>query len=194
MSANTVIQKIEEKAETQCEQLRADAAKKAEQLRADAEKACQMRVEQLQAQTDARIQLLHRAVAQQAVSENKIAVLNHKYRLLGETRAAAKASILALPDTKRRALLEGWIRSALSDAPTELHFSEHDAQLFVASKTEFGKHVVFGSIAKSIDGGVILSTAQYDMDLSFDAVLDAIFDAHKSEFAALLFEKNEGSV
>ena len=50
------------------------------------------------------------------------------------------------------------------------------------------------SIEKDIDGGLILSTEEYDIDLSFDAVLDMIFEQHESRFAESLFQTNEGSV
>lgn len=194
MSASTVIEKIHEKAAAQCAEIQADGAQKAAEIRAKIKADADRRLADLQAQTDLRAELILRAAAQQAASDNKIAVLNHKAALLKDARKAAKEQILSCPDNERRALLEKWITENLDGTVTELHFSERDAQLFVASKKDFGKNVTIGSIAKNIDGGVILSTAQYDIDLSFDAVLDLIFEQHESEFASCLFAVNEGSV
>ena len=175
MSASTVIEKIHEKATAQCAEIQADGAQKAAEIRAKIKADADRRLADLQAQTDLRAELILRAAAQQA-------------------RKAAKEQMLSCPDNERRALLEKWITENLDGTVTELHFSERDAQLFVASKKDFGKNVTIGSIAKNIDGGVILSTAQYDIDLSFDAVLDMIFEQHESEFASCLFAVNEGSV
>lgn len=194
MSASTVIEKIHEKPAAQCAEIQADGAQKAAEIRAKIKADADRRLADLQAQTDLRAELILRAAAQQAASDNKIAVLNHKAALLKDARKAAKEQMLSCPDNERRALLEKWITENLDDTVTELHFSERDAQLFVASKKDFGKNVTIGSIAKNTDGGVILSTAQYDIDLSFDAVLDMIFEQHESEFASCLFAVNEGSV
>lgn len=194
MSASTVIQKIEEKSAAQCAEIREDGAQKAAKIRAKIKADADKRLADLQAQTDLRAELILRAAAQQAASDNKIAVLNHKAALLKAARQAAKAQMLSFPDNERRALLEKWISENLDGTETELHFSERDAQLFVASKKDFGKNVTMGSIAKNIDGGVILSTAQYDIDLSFDAVLDMVFEQHEAQFAKCLFPENEGSV
>lgn len=194
MSASTVIEKIHEKTAAQCAEIQQDGAQKAAEIRAKIKADADRRLADLQAQTALRAELILRAAAQQAASDNKIAVLNHKAALLKDARKAAKEQMLSCPDNERRALLEKWITENLDDTVTELHFSERDAQLFVASKKDFGKNVTIGSIAKNIDGGVILSTAQYDIDLSFDAVLDMIFEQHESEFASCLFSVNEGSV
>ncbi|MGN0570954.1 MAG: V-type ATP synthase subunit E [Candidatus Fimenecus sp.] len=194
MSASTVIQKIEEKAAAQCTEIQKDGAQKAAEIREKIAADTAKRLADLQAQTDMRAELILRAAAQQAASDNKIAVLNHKDALLKDARKAAKEQMLSLPDNERRALLEKWITENCDGYATELHFSEHDAQLFVSSKKDFGKNVTIGSIDKEIDGGLILSTAQYDIDLSFDAVLDMIFEQHEAQFAKCLFSENEGSV
>lgn len=194
MSANTVIQKIEEKAAAQCAQIEQDGKARAEEVQKSIAAETDKRIADLQAQTEIRRELLLRAAAQQAASDNKIAVLNHKHELLQQARAAAKVQIQNLSDSERRALLEKWISANIGDGATELRFSERDAQLFVASKKDFGKNVTLGSIEKDIDGGLILSTEEYDIDLSFDAVLDMIFEQHESRFAESLFQTNEGSV
>ena len=194
MSASTVIQKIEEKASAQCAEIARDGEQKAAEIREKIAADTDKRIADLQAQTAVRAELILRAAAQQAASDNKIAVLNHKAALLKDAREAAKAQMLSLPDNERRALLEKWITANCDGNATELHFSERDAQLFVASKKDFGKNVTLGSIAKDIDGGLILSTEQYDIDLSFDAVLDMIFEQHEAQFANGLFSENEGSV
>ncbi|MGN0519420.1 MAG: V-type ATP synthase subunit E [Candidatus Fimenecus sp.] len=194
MSASTVIQKIEEKAAAQCAEIARDGEQKAAAVRDQIHTDTDKRIADLQAQTDMRADLIMRAAAQQAASDNKIVVLNHKDALLKDARKAAKAQMLALPDNERRALLEKWIAENCDGYATELHFSERDAQLFVASKKDFGKNVTIGSIDKEIDGGLVLSTEQYDIDLSFDAVLDMIFEQHEAQFANCLFSENEGSV
>lgn len=194
MSANTVIQKIQEKAAAQCAEIERDGEQKAAAIREKIAADTDKRIADLQAQTAVRAELILRAAAQQAASDNKIAVLNHKDKLLKEARQAAKAAMLALPDSERRALLEKWITESLDGNAAELHFSERDAQLFVASKKDFGKAVTLGSIDREIDGGLILSTEQYDIDLSFDAVLDMIFEEHEAAFSESLFRINEGSV
>ena len=183
MSANTVIQKIEEKAAAQCAQIEQDGKARAEEVQKSIAAETDKRIADLQAQTEIRRELLLRAAAQQAASDNKIAVLNHKHELLQQARAAAKVQMQNLSDSERRALLEKWISANIGDGATELRFSERDAQLFVASKKDFGKNVTLGSIEKDIDGGLILSTEEYDIDLSFDAVLDMIFEQHESRFA-----------
>lgn len=194
MSANTVIQKIEEKAAAQRTQIEQDGKARAEEMQKSIAAETDKRIADLQAQTEIRRELLLRAAAQQAASDNKIAVLNHKHELLQQARTAAKVQMQNLSDNKRRALLEKWISANIGDGATELRFSERDAQLFVASKKDFGKNVTLGSIEKDIDGGLILSTEEYDIDLSFDAILDMIFEQHESQFAESLFQTNEGSV
>lgn len=194
MSANTVIQKIEEKAAAQRTQIEQDGKARAEEVQKSIAAETDKRIADLQAQTEIRRELLLRAAAQQAASDNKIAVLNHKHELLQQARTAAKVQMQNLSDNKRRALLEKWISANIGDGATELRFSERDAQLFVASKKDFGKNVTLGSIEKDIDGGLILSTEEYDIDLSFDAILDMIFEQHESQFAESLFQTNEGSV
>lgn len=194
MSASTVIQKIEEKAAAQCAEIEREGAQKAAEIREQIAEDAKKRLADLQSQTDLRAQMILRAAAQQAESDNKIAVLNHKNKLLKDARNAAKAQMCLLPDNERRALLEKWIAENADGSDAELHFSERDAQLFVASKKDFGKNMTIASIAKEIDGGLILSTEQYDIDLSFDAVLDMIFEQHAASFSARLFAADEGSV
>lgn len=136
MSASTVIEKIHEKATAQCAEIQQDGAQKAAEIRAKIKADADRRLADLQAQTDLRAELILRAAAQQAASDNKIAVLNHKAALLKDARKAAKEQMLSCPDNERRALLEKWITENLDGTVTELHFSERDAQLFVASKKE----------------------------------------------------------
>ena len=93
MSASTVIQKIEEKAAAQCAEIARDGEQKAAEIREKIAADTDKRIADLQAQTAVRAELILRAAAQQAASDNKIAVLNHKAALLKDAREAAKAQM-----------------------------------------------------------------------------------------------------
>ncbi len=176
MSANTVIQKIEEKANAACAEILKNGEARAE----DIEKSAK-------AQAD----LLLRAAAQQAALDNKIDILNHKHKLLSEVREAAKHALSALPDETRMAFLEKYIRENIGEGTVTLQFSEQDAKLFVAYKKDLGKNVKIGNIETEIDGGVLVCTESYDVDLSYDALLDSVFEQHEKEIADCLFAKKE---
>ncbi len=191
MSANTVIQKIEEKADAQCAEILENGKARANELRQSAMSAAETRAADIREAAKAQSELLLRAAAQQAALDNKIDVLNHKHRLLDEARSAAKSALAALPDTERMALLEKYILESIGDGAATLQFSEQDAKLFIANKRDLGKNVKIGSIEPEMDGGVLVCTAQYDVDLSYDSLLDSIFEQHEKEIADCLFSDNE---
>ncbi len=191
MSANTVIRKIEEKANAACAEILKNGEARAAEMRQTILAAAEARAEDIEKSAKAQADLLLRAAAQQAALDNKIDILNHKHKLLSEVREAAKHALSALPDETRMAFLEKYIRENIGEGTVTLQFSEQDAKLFVAYKKDLGKNVKIGNIETEIDGGVLVCTESYDVDLSYDALLDSVFEQHEKEIADCLFAKKE---
>lgn len=191
MSANTVIQKIEEKANEACAEILKNGETRAAEARRTILAAAEMRAAEIESSAKAQADLLLRATAQQAALDNKIDILNHKHKLLSEVREAAKKALSSQLDETRMEFLEKYIRANIGEGTATLQFSEQDAKLFVAHKKDLGKNVKIGNIETEMDGGVLVCTENYDVDLSYDALLNSVFEQHEKEIADCLFAENE---
>lgn len=210
MGADTVIQKIEEKAGAEVAQLLHNAEAVAQELHATVLQEAQARAKQLTTQANAQAQLLLRAGAQQAASENKIALLNHRHALLREIKKETKAKLMALSDGAFCALIEKLVAENAAGGVFTLRVPEKDVAkytdtafyraacdksgtLLEAMEAAANAKFTLSEEAAPIDGGLWLCAETYDLDISYDALLDTLFAQHEKVLADCLFCGEEGT-
>lgn len=192
MSANTVIQKIEEKATTQAAEILKSGEERANQAKQDILNSAQVRAKALLEQAQKDSEQLLRAGAQQAALDGKIALLNHKHDLLNASKEAAKTALLALSQDEKWNLYKKLLAENTSGGRAVLQFNVEESAacteqvlqtLAKAAKAE----LELAKTPAQIDGGFLLCTEVFDIDCSFDALLDDLFALHEKEISDCLF-------
>ena len=192
MSANTVIQKIEEKANAQAKEILENGKQRAEQQKQEILDAAKARADAIRKQAEKDSEQLLRAGRQQASLDNKIAWLNHKHALLKEARKGAETALRALPQSELLSLYKPLLTEYVTKEGATIRCNAaglaSGAEALLASVFA-GTDAVWtlSQTPADISGGFLVSTPQYDVDLSFDALLSELFEEHEKEIADVLF-------
>lgn len=192
MSANTVIQKIQEKATAQAEEILQNGKQRAEQIKKEILEQADARADSIRKRAEKDGEQLLRASAQQAALDMKIALLNHKHQLLMEACKDAKTALCALPQNELLSLYKPLLTEYVTKAGATL---QCNAALLASGAEQMLASMFAGTDAvwtlsqtpADISGGFLVATEDYDVDLSFDALLSELFEAHEKEIADVLF-------
>lgn len=192
MSANTVIQKIEEKANAQAAELLQSGEARAKQVKQDILDSAQARAATISEQAQKDSEQVLRASAQQAALDGKIALLNHKHALLNAAKAAAKETLLALSQDEKQSLYKKLLTAHACGSKAVIKFNAEEraacSKEVLQSFSEAAKaELELAETPAGIDGGFLLCTEVFDIDCSFDALLDDLFAQHEKDIADRLF-------
>lgn len=208
MSANTVIQKIQEKAQAQCDEILENGKQKADAAREAILKDGKAKADGILEKAREGAAMLLRAGAQQASLDSKIDCLNHKHELLQKAKSEAKAALLSYGAAEFCALALKLAKENIRGEKMRLQVPKADkytsssfykeatgkdgtllAAMEQAASDAQGAPLTLtlDENAAPIDGGFLLCGETYDMDLSLDALLSDIFEQHEKQIADCLF-------
>ena len=208
MSANTVIQKIQEKAQAQCDEILENGKQKADAAREAILKDGKAKADGILEKAREDAAMLLRAGAQQASLDSKIDCLNHKHELLQKAKSEAKAALLSYGAAEFCALAIKLSKENIRGEKMRLQVPKADkytsssfykeatgkdgtllAAMEQAASDAQGAPLTLtlDKNAAPIDGGFLLCGETYDMDLSLDALLSDIFEQHEKQIADCLF-------
>ena len=208
MSANTVIQKIQEKAQAQCDEILENGKQKADAAREAILKDGKAKADGILEKAREDAAMLLRAGAQQASLDSKIDCLNHKHELLQKAKSEAKEALLSYGAAQFCALSLKLAKENIRGEKMRLQVPNADKYTSAAFyKEATGKDgTLLAAMEQAaveaqgapltltldendapIDGGFLLCGETYDMDLSFDALLSDIFEQHEKQIADCLF-------
>lgn len=208
MSANTVIQKIQEKAQAQCDEILENGKQKADAAREAILKDGKAKADGILEKAREDAAMLLRAGAQQASLDSKIDCLNHKHELLQKAKSEAKAALLSYGAAEFCALAIKLSKENIRGEKMRLQVPKADkytsssfykeatgkdgtllAAMEQAASDAQGAPLTLtlGENDAPIDGGFLLCGETYDMDLSLDALLSDIFEQHEKQIADCLF-------
>lgn len=208
MSANTVIQKIQEKAQAQCDEILENGKQKADAAREAILKDGKAKADGILEKAREDAAMLLRAGAQQASLDSKIDCLNHKHELLQKAKSEAKAALLSYGAAEFCALALKLAKENIRGEKMRLQVPKADkytsssfykeatgkdgtllAAMEQAASDAQGAPLTLtlDENAAPIDGGFLLCGETYDMDLSLDALLSDIFEQHEKQIADRLF-------
>jgi vacuolar-type H+-ATPase subunit E/Vma4 len=199
LSAETVVSKIEEKANAEIKAIRDSAELKAGQAKSqiigDAENKAKEIVEFAKTQSE----LTVKRAEQQARLEKRIGDLDHKHELLNKVRSDAKRVMLTFDEMSWISLYDKLISENAVTGEVKLSVPNSDRARYadgkllkkwsdsVTSKTGTKTIMTLSDKAADIDGGLILCGEKYDVDLSYDALLDEAFAKNEKAIADKLF-------
>lgn len=208
MSANTVIQKIQEKAQAQCDEILENGKQKADAAREAILKDGKAKADGILEKAREDAAMLLRAGAQQASLDSKIDCLNHKHELLQKAKSEAKTKLLSYGAAEFCALAIKLSKENIRGEKMRLQVPKADkytsssfykeatgkdgtllAAMEQAASDAQGAPLTLtlDKNAAPIDGGFLLCGETYDMDLSLDALLSDIFEQHEKQIADCLF-------
>lgn len=208
MSANTVIQKIQEKAQAQCDEILENGKQKADAAREAILKDGKAKADGILEKAREDAAMLLRAGAQQASLDSKIDCLNYKHELLQKAKSEAKAALLSYGAAEFCALAIKLSKENIRGEKMRLQVPKADkytsssfykeatgkdgtllAAMEQAASDAQGAPLTLtlDENAAPIDGGFLLCGETYDMDLSLDALLSDIFEQHEKQIADCLF-------
>lgn len=208
MSANTVIQKIQEKAQAQCDEILENGKQKADAAREAILKDGKAKADGILEKAREDAAMLLRAGAQQASLDSKIDCLNYKHELLQKAKSEAKAALLSYGAAEFCALAIKLSKENIRGEKMRLQVPKADKYTSSSFyKEATGKDgtllaameqaaidaqgapltLTLDKNAAPIDGGFLLCGETYDMDLSLDALLSDIFEQHEKQIADCLF-------
>lgn len=208
MSANTVIQKIQEKAQAQCDEILENGKQKADAAREAILKDGKAKADGILEKAREDAAMLLRAGAQQASLDSKIDCLNYKHELLQKAKSEAKTKLLSYGAAQFCALALKLAQENIRGEKMRLQVPKADkytsssfykeatgkdgtllAAMEQAASDAQGAPLTLtlGENDAPIDGGFLLCGETYDMDLSLDALLSDIFEQHEKQIADCLF-------
>lgn len=210
MSAETVIKKIQDKAAAEAEAIMNAGNAEAEALRASIMGEAQKKADEITNRNKAQTDMLLKGSRQQAELDNRISYLNYQHELLANTKEAAKKEMAKYDDKKWGALYTKLVSEYAMNGNVTIQVAPQDMKKFTNkdfAKSAFGdKGLLTEYWAKKlskergedvsftvcdepadIEGGIILCGENYDIDLSYDAVLDEVFEQNEKEIADCLF-------
>lgn len=210
MSADTVIKKIQDKAAAEADAITKAGKDEADALRASVMAEAQKKADAIVQRGKAQADMILRGTNQQAELDNKIGYLNCKHELLDKLREAAKQELTKYDNKKwgnlyTKLVLENAMSGEITIQASKKDLAKFSDKSFCTktfnekgllaeywSKLLTDKRNESVSIAVSgepvdIDGGIILCGENYDIDLSFDAILDEVFEQNENEIAGCLF-------
>lgn len=201
MGAETVIGKIFEKTQSEIELISQKAAEKADEIKAkiilDAQKTAKDIEEEAERQSKEAISRAER----QAKVEMRTEKLNFIHRLLDNLKSDVKQKMLEFNEADFLSLYTRLVCDNPIPGNVLVSFPEKDKARYADGKVfgewsnaVYAKTGIKTSFSPSaeyavIDGGIILSGDKYDIDLSFDAILDEIFEGNRKAIADKLLEE-----
>ena len=194
MSAETVTTKIEEKARAAAEAIIAEAKEKAEKEREVTLSNAKARADKMLETAKQNAEIAERGRAQSDALNNKLGVLGAKRQMLDIAKNDAKAKLMNTDNAEFTRIFKKYISESSLSGSFELLPAEAHRDFCKNSISEFeqcGLKIKLSDNNAPFDTGFMLSSETYDVEFSFDAILDAVFEKSEKEIADILFETGD---
>lgn len=199
MGAETVIRKIEEKAMSECEAIRLAADKRCQQIMekslADANAKADGIIKTAREKADNAL----KTVDQQSRLANRLGCLNHKQDLLDNLKADVLKKVLAFDNARKTAVNTRLVCNGSITGEVTVIVPKCDRKLYEDGKllsdwskkitelTKIPTSLTLGDEDADILGGMYLQSKLYDIDLSYEARVDELFEENRKSIADRLF-------
>lgn len=199
MGAETVIKRIEEKAQSECDAIRASSAAKAEQLKnnilAEAEEKARSIVEN----ENEKARLLLMRGKQQSTLEKRIRTLDHRHALIEGIKAETLNRLNNESAENKLKLYTRYVESSGISGKVTVSAAQNELSLYKDGKvldfwakrltelTGVATELTLDETAADISGGVILCGEIYDVDLSSEAIVEEVFANNEKAISDKLF-------
>lgn len=200
MSAVTVIDKIQEKAAAEAAAIRKDAEEKALAVGEAILSEARAKAKNVKRSAEEQAERLVAAGKQQSNLEARISHLNEKRRLLTGLRRETAEQMRGFDENKTAELLTKLVLEIPIEGEVFVGVSAKDSILIRekgllaswkrAATERYGRTAEYKLSEEplSVSGGLVLYGTKYDVDLTYDTLIDAIFEAHEKEIADCLFK------
>ncbi len=201
MGAETVINKIHEKAVAECEAIRSAYDAKAAETKNEIINDAKAKAESIISAAESKASLIAMRTEQQAALENRIGVLDHKHYLLNGVKTEVLEKMKDFDVKKKLELYTKLVNENPVSGSVIVKVPSVDASIYadgkvlevwskmVAEKTGKKTVMTLDTENADIDGGLILCGEIFDIDLSFEAILDDMFETSQNTIAEKLFGK-----
>ena len=201
MGAETVVKKIQEKAVAECEAIRSAYDAKAAETRKEIIGDARAKAENIIKAAEAKASLNAMRAEQQATLEGRIGVLDHKHKLLNGIRDEVLEKMKGFDAQKKLSLYTKFVSENPVTGNVSVKVPACDAAIYADGKVleawskliseKTGKKTVMtlDSENADIEGGLILCGEIFDIDLSYEAILDDMFESSLCSIADKLFGK-----
>lgn len=195
MSAETVTNKIEEKARAAAEAIIAEAKEKAASERDDIINDAKLRADKMLENAKQNAQIAEKGRAQADAMSIKLGILGAKRDMLNKARSDAKAQLVKMDKDSFVKIFSKYLAASELSGEFELIPSAAHRELCTATVKELEKA---GSITLTVsnkdadtDSGFVLSGESFDVEFSVDAILDEVFEQNEKAIADILFETGD---
>ena len=195
MSAETVTNKIEEKARAAAEAIIAEAKAKAEEERKAILDDASARASKMLDAAKQNAEIAERGRAQADSLNKKLGILEVKREALAKAKADAKAKLSTMDQATFTKIFTKYLAaSELSGSfvllPSAAHRDLCEKAVADLEKSASIKLTISDKNAET-DTGFILSSENFDVEFSLDAILDSVFEKDESIIADILFETGD---
>ncbi|MBE6651287.1 MAG: hypothetical protein E7613_08235 [Ruminococcaceae bacterium] len=194
MSAETVTTKIEEKARAAAEAILAEAKEKAEAEHNAIIADANARVEKMLENAKQNADIAERGRAQADALNTKLGVLSVKRQMLDIAKSDAKEKLKKIDEAEFIKIFKKYISESELTGTFELLPAEMHRSFCKNSIPEFekcGLKITLSDKNAAFDTGFMLSSENYDVEFSFDAILDTVFEKSEKEISDILFESGD---
>ena len=195
MSAETVTNKIEEKARAAAEAIIAEAKEKAVEERKAILDDASTRAAKMLDNAKQNAEIAERGRAQADSLNKKLGILEVKREALAKAKADAKTKLSAMDQATFTKIFSKYLsESELTGSFVLLPAAAH-RDLCKNAVADFEKiagiTITVSDKNSETDTGFILSSENYDVEFSLDAILDSVFEKDESVIADILFETGD---
>lgn len=192
MSAETVTNKIEEKAKESALEILANAEKEGARIRDGIIADARQREEKILKTAELNAEITKKGILQSANQSAKLLLLKTKREAMDKVKEEAKKKLLAAADKEIISLFIGEMKkSELSGEytlfPSKLHRDIIEKNLKEIEKAVGVKITVSGDDC-DVANGFVLSNEIYDVDFSLDAIIDEAARINEKSVYDTLFE------
>ena len=192
--STSVYDKIIEKAKLDASKIIADGTEKVKELdlltKEEVEKEKSAALKDASLKDEERV-LVYKASLEQSFNQQRLA---HQKELLQKVIDQTKQELMNLSDNELIAFVKNHIRKAnIEKAIIKVNEKDYDryVKLFSSNNNQMLDALGDVSLAKDsvdISGGFIIENEYFDIDNSFEVILDEIKDKYESALAKMLFE------
>lgn len=195
MSAETVTTKIEEKARLAAQAIIAEAKEKAEAERKAILDDTALRVEKMLEGAKLNAEIAEKGRVQIDAMNIKLGILDTKRQILSEVKSEAKSKLINMSEDNFVEIFSKYISSSKLSGEFELIPSALHRAFCKGAVKSFEKcadiKIKLSKTDADIDSGFILSSENYDVEFSLDAMLDEVLESQEKAVADILFETGD---
>lgn len=195
MSAETVTTKIEEKARLAADEILTEARKKADSDRKVILDDAALRVEKMLEGAKQNAEIAEKGRAQTDAMNIKLGILDTKRQIINEAKNEAKAKLINMSGEDFIKIFTKYISTSELSGEFELIPSAVHRDFCKGAIKSFEKcadiKIKLSKADADIDSGFILSSDEYDVEFSLDAVLDEVLEENEKAIADILFETGD---